>query len=170
MRDFFYKFKIKKENSKNYKKKLINKYKLKITPGIKTQNEIINSIKKQFDLIEAEIKEIEAIEPIFWKHSVLENIFEINKNKDKLYFMIFKVLKNKKSKKLYNKAIKMSELFEDEFIFIVFEKSTNFMTTNFSKLQTKLFLEKGISQYDYENETSLFISYLIMLNNFCKQK
>lgn len=151
------------ENSKLHKHNLIKKYKLKIIPGIKSQTEIINLLKNEFDLVEISSTDVE---PIFWKHGVIKNVSYFNSNNDKNQFIIYKVLSNNKSKKLYSYARKMSELMDDDIIFIVFEKATNYMTSNVSKVQTKLLLLQGVSEYDYNNNTPVLINYIRMLEHY----
>lgn len=132
------------ENSRLYKNHLIKKYKPHITPKINSQEEIIALLEQEFDLVRACVDDIE---PIFWKIGVLFNLEEYNT--DSYEFEILKIKRNEKSESFYQYFLKWDEISDDENIFVIFEKNTDFMTTKCNKLIAKMILLKGVSQYDY---------------------
>lgn len=152
------KIKTKYENSELYKKKLIKKYKAIIKPGYKTQDEILKLLKNKFDLVEITVNDISDS---FWECCVISNF----NNVSDLHFSIYKVLYNDRSKKIYKNTPELCCNELDEFIFLVFEQSSEYFISNSNVLTSMMILERGISEYDYINNTPSFVFYLKMLDN-----
>jgi len=150
-------------DSEEYKKKIIKEYKSKIIPGIKNFHSLIKDLKEKIDLLEVVSRDIDKI---FWVYGVMEKVKTMPKHLDHLIFKIFKVINNSKSRNLYRYAYNSGELETNKSIFIVFEKSTRLMVSNCTKLNCKLVLYKGISKYDYENNTPCLIYYLTSLKSY----
>lgn len=155
------------KRSKLYKQKLIKKYKPKITPRVRTHAELIELLKKEFDLTKINADEVE---PNFWKYGVMENVSYDGVPNSSLRFQIFRIERNEKSKMLYISAKKEFQVDDDENIIVVFESKTKYMTSNFNRLLCKLFLFEGVSDFDYENETPEFMGYLDLLNDYLENE
>lgn len=56
--------------------------------------------------------------------------------------------------------------FQDDRIYVVFEKGTGYIRSNNNKLLLELFLERGVSQYDFDNDTNWLRSYLFYLESY----
>ena len=153
------------ENSKFYQKRLIKKYKPKLNVGINDFDKIIKLLSNEFDL--SKISE-DDVDSIFWQHAVLGDFSESESNS--LEFKIFKIRRNEKSIELYKYAEGTSEIIDDnDNIIIVFEESTSFMTSNCNKILRKMLILHGVSEFDYNNETPLFIWYLRELDSYIKE-
>lgn len=151
---------IKFENSEFYKNKLIKRYKPLITPGVKSQDELIVSLEKHFDLEETDKA---VMSKTFLELCVMGNID--CDEPDMLDFQIFKVVKNEKSEALY--ACEKYDLDDDD-IFIIFEEHNNFFISNSQIVEMLLIIKEGISLEDYENETPEFINYIRCCRYFCQ--
>ena len=68
-----------------------------------------------------------------------------------------------KSKNYYDQAFLHGALEEDELIRIVFEKNTGYIECQSQELYKELRLLQGVSQYDIENNTSVFWDYCTLL-------
>lgn len=160
----FYKLKMQYENSSYYKKKLIKKYKKKLTPGMKTTLELIQILNNNYNTQEILS---ESINPVFWKYSVFSNL-ESSQNKKETYcFKIFKIIRDNKSEKMYRFWEKIDD---SDFIFVIFETNTGFITGNCHLLLQFLIIERGIGNYDYKNNTSVMINYLMNLHHYKKTR
>lgn len=153
MMNLYIKAVTKYENSIYFKNRLIKKYKQMIAPGINTQEEIILSLKKQFDLIEINKN---SVSKVFWKVAVLDNLN--NKQSTNLDFKVYKIINNLKSKELYND--------ENEDILVIFESYNDYFISNSQAMQQLLILEKGISEQDYISNSDVLINYLRIYRNY----
>lgn len=141
------------ENSIYFKNRLIKKYKRMIVPGINTQEKIILSLKKQFDLIEINKN---SVSKVFWKVAVVDNLN--NKQSTNLDFKVYKLINNLKSKEIYND--------EKEDILVIFESYNDYFISNSQAMQQLLILEKGISEQDYISNSDVLINYLRIYKNY----
>lgn len=87
---------LKYENSEFYKNKLIKRYKPLITPGVKSQDELIISLEKHFDL---ELTDKAVMSKTFLELCVMGNID--CDEPDMIDFEIYRVVRNSKSEALY---------------------------------------------------------------------
>lgn len=101
---------LKYENSEFYKNKLIKRYKPLITPGVKSQDELIISLEKHFDL---ELTDKAVMSKTFLELCVMGNID--CDEPDMIDFEIYRVVRNSKSEALY--ACEKYDLDDDD-IFI----------------------------------------------------
>lgn len=162
------KFKI-RNDSKTNSDYLINKYKFKITPGEKTVEELILFLKGKVDITETVITELTQSILEHVKYNVIHGIRnQDNLSADDLNFNVFKLLKNEKSNSYYQYYVPNIANYNDNTIYIVFEKKTRSIYTNNNKLLLELFIERGISQYDYDNNTNLLSAYLFHLDTYSK--
>lgn len=153
MMNLYIKAVTKYENSIYFKNRLIKKYKRMIVPGINTQEKIILSLKKQFDLIEINKN---SVSKVFWKVAVVDNLN--NKQSTNLDFKVYKLINNLKSKEIYND--------EKEDILVIFESYNDYFISNSQAMQQLLILEKGISEQDYISNSDVLINYLRIYKNY----
>lgn len=153
MMNLYIKAVTKYENSIYFKNRLIKKYKRMIVPGINTQEKIILSLKKQFDLIEINKN---SVSKVFWKVAVVDNLN--NKHSTNLDFKVYKLINNLKSKEIYND--------EKEDILVIFESYNDYFISNSQAMQQLLILEKGISEQDYRSNSDVLINYLRIYKNY----
>lgn len=123
-------------------------------------DEIIKILKDNYDLLQIEIKDISEI---FFK-MMLENYFS-DVDINTLDFVVYKIKRNRKSKKLYKYLIKRQLLHRQDFIFIIFENTTNLFDTNCSVMLDKLIILKGASEEDYKNNSIKYQHYIATLND-----
>ncbi|MEG6522252.1 hypothetical protein [Desulfotomaculum sp. 1211_IL3151] len=81
---------------------------------------------------------------------------------DDLNFVAYKIVNNPKSNSYYQ--YDYAHFIENDLIFVVLETKTGFIHSNSGKLMLELRIEQGVSQYDYDNQTLLFIDYLASLD------
>lgn len=143
---------LKYENSEFYKNKLIKRYKPLITPGVKSQDELIISLEKHFDL---ELTDKAVMSKTFLELCVMGNID--CDEPDMIDFEIYRVVRNSKSEALY--ACEKYDLDDDD-IFIIFEEHNNFFISNSQIVEMLLIIKEGVSAEDYENETPEFLNYI----------
>ena len=141
----------------------------KITPGEKSVENLIDFLKGKVDIVETEITEL--TKSIF-KH-IIHNAVHGNQNQknltaNELNFIVYKVLKNNRSNSYYQSYIPKVDHSEDVTIYVVFEKKTRGIYTNSNILFLELSIERGVSQYDYDNDTDLFKGYLFYLDSYSK--
>lgn len=153
-------------NNSNY---VLMKNEHKITPGEKSVENLIDFLKGKVDIVETEITEL--TKSIF-KH-IIHNAVHGNQNQknltaNELNFIVYKVLKNNRSNSYYQSYIPKVDHSEDVTIYVVFEKKTRGIYTNSNILFLELSIERGVSQYDYDNDTDLFKGYLFYLDSYSK--
>lgn len=73
-----------------------------------------------------------------------------------------------RAKSLYNSAESRAEVENDDIIFVL-EETTEFMVSNSNMLNMLLILLKGVSDFDYNNETPVFENYVRILHTFSKE-
>ena len=151
---------LKYENSEFYKNKLIKRYKPLITPGVKSQDELIISLEKHFDL---EQTDKAVMSKTFLELCVMGNID--CDEPDMIDFEIYRVVRNSKSEALY--ACEKYDLDDDD-IFIIFEEHNNFFISNSQIVEMLLIIKEGVSAEDYENETPEFLNYIRVCRYFCQ--
>lgn len=149
---------VKYENSDFYRNKIIKRYKPLITPGVKSQDELIVSLEKHFDLEESETA---TVTKSFLELCVYGNIN--CDNPEMLDFQIFKVVRNEKSAVLY--ACEEEDLLGED-IYIIFEEHNNFFISNSQIVEMLLIIKEGVTEEDYEEETPEFYNYLLTCHYF----
>ncbi|MCL6479491.1 MAG: hypothetical protein K6T65_13985 [Peptococcaceae bacterium] len=156
----------------NSRDPLIVKYKHKIIPGEKNVDELIEYLKRKVDIVE--ISATELVNPIL--QFITYNVVHCIRNKqlkltaDELNFIAYKLIRNDKSTSYYqNDYVHVGEQ-EDDIIFVVLETKTGSIYSNSNKLQLELFVEQGVSQYDYDNETLMLVSYLSYLDRYSNEE
>lgn len=154
---------------------LMKKYKHKITPGEKSVEELIDFLKGKVDIVETATTELDQS---FYEYYIIGNVVRgTNENliANELNFIIYKVLKNNRSNPYYQCYVpnirnpenpENLKNPEDAPIYVVFEKRTRRIYTNSNRLRLELYIERGVSQYDYDNDTDLLHSYLFYLHSY----
>lgn len=148
---------------------LVKKYKHKITPGEKSVEKLIDFLKGKVDIEEIAITELmqSIIQSITYNviHSLRNQ--ELNLTAGELIFFAYKLSKSNKNSPYYQLDFaNLSKDPEKDMIYVVFEKKTGVIHSNCNKLLKELFIEQGVSQYDYDNETSLLYGYLHYLDSY----
>jgi len=156
----------------NNRDRLKKKYKHKITPGEKSVEELIEHLKHKVDIVEIATTEL--------RKSILQHIIynvincirnQQNLSADELNILAYKLIKNGKSNSYYQcNYAHISDDEEDDIIYVVIETKTGAIHSNSSKLLLELFVEQGISQYDYDNETLIFDAYLGYLDWYSNEE
>ena len=67
----------------------------------------------------------------------------------------------------YNAALKSTG---EKYIYVIFERNTGYISTNSAQLQLELSVEQGVSQYDYDNDTDMFLYYITCLDRLKKEE
>lgn len=152
---------------------LLKKYKHKIIPGEKNVEELIDYLKHKVDIVE--IATTELIK--FILQHIIYNVVhcirnqQLNLTAEELNFVAYKLIKNDKSNSYYQyDYVHIDDEQEDDLIFVVFEARTGSIYSNSNKLQLELFVEQGVSQYDYDNETLMLVSYLSYLDRYSNEE
>ncbi|WP_449241317.1 hypothetical protein [Desulfoscipio gibsoniae] len=146
---------------------LIKKYKHKIMPREKSVEELIDYLKHKTDIVE--IATTALLES--YVKLMIFNIIHCLRNEKfaipahEFNFVAYKIIRNHKSNPYYqHDYVHFFDVQEDDFIFVIFETKTGVIHCNSGRLMLELHIEQGVSQYDYDNETLLFIDYLCSLD------
>lgn len=83
-----------------------------------------------------------------------------------LEWAAYELENNRENEKYYNDIL--MEL-PGETIIVVFEKKTGWITSNCQLLLLELFVERGVSKFDYDNETGNFNCYLIYMDGYLRR-
>lgn len=87
----------------------------------------------------------------------------IIKSKDEINVLCMEIIKNNKSEQFYQYEEKKGHSFNIIYVFLVPE--IDYIESNCSLLQQKLYLYQGIKKYDVENKTYKFDFYNRLLEN-----
>lgn len=156
----------------NNRDPLLKKYKHKIIPGEKNVDELIKYLKNKVNIVE--ISTTELVKPIL--QCITYNVVHCIRNEqlkltaDELNFVAHKLIRNDKSNSYYQYDYVHIDEQEDDLIFVIFEMRTGNIYSNSNKLQLELFVEQGVSQYDYDNETLMLVSYLSYLDRYSNEE
>lgn len=168
-------------NKKNQKKildHLLNKYKKDIIVGEKNYVELIKYLGSEFLLKE---KNIDDIAPSILGHMIY-NILKSQSNRSvnelecmkrpeqfiksgQFSFIAYDFPKSIENCVFYNQYELQNE---NEEIYIIFETNTNAFFTPCTKLCEKLYIVKGVSQYDLNNKTIALLNYLFNIDFYVK--
>lgn len=147
---------------------LLKKYKHKIIPGEKSVEELIDYLKGKVDIVE--IATSELIPSIFQyiKFNVVNCMrnHDLNLTASDLNLLAYKLIKNNNNTSYYQEFKHISNDYEYDIIYVVFEKRTGYINSNCNKLLLELFIEQGISQYDYDHDTILLTGYISYLHKY----
>jgi len=140
----------------NNREDLLKKYKHKIMPGEKSIEELIDFLKQKVDI--KEISTTDLPESIM-KHIAFNAVHclrnqRLNLTAREFNFIAYKVLKNDKSNLYYqSNYAHISNNEKGDIIYVVFETKTGCINSNCNRLLLELFIEQGISEFDYKNKT-----------------
>jgi len=140
------------------------KYKQDIQANAKSADEITEFIKNKFTVEKIELEKLSFYANIMFDNAKKNLISHLQSNsktvcEDKFDFTVFRIENDKSSSRYF----KEKDSFEN-CIYIVIEKSARYIFTNSSVLQNELLILRGISQYDIDNDTVDFRSYLFYLS------
>lgn len=131
--------------------KIIDKYKSKVPVRERSVAEVIEWLKKKVDVEEISSDEISK------QYNIRNKMFLYNckdiTNKEDFLVKVFRVFRNEKSYKYYE------ECFDEELL--LWLEETNFIIdTTSNLLYRELMIYKGISEYDYVNDTIKLSEYI----------
>lgn len=136
--------------------KRLEKYKTRIEPGTKSIEEIYMWLTERFDLIEL------SKEQIYQDYRIRNDVFKQNclslTNNNDFKIRAFQIVKNEKSYAYFEDED------EEELILWVEDYSLTFDCSS-NRLFRELMIEKGISQFDYEQNTPRLAEYIILYFN-----
>ncbi|OLA34871.1 MAG: hypothetical protein BHW38_02175 [Firmicutes bacterium CAG:321_26_22] len=133
-------------NMNKYVKSLIKKYKNPSIIGEKSIEEVIAYLKQKF-VIKDITQKISDIEIKRFKFNIVHSLDGENISPENIKFYAA-------SKEYYQ------EMDDEEKIYVYIDETSGYIESNCSGLFTELALYKGISQYDYDNNTDKLIEYL----------
>ena len=140
-------------NMNKYVKRLIKKYKNPSIIGEKSIEEVIDYLKQKF-VIKDITQNISDIEMKICRFNIMHSLDGENILPENIKFYAYRVEDSTASKRYYQ------EMDDDEKIYVYIEEISRYFESNSSGLFTELELYKGISQYDYDNNTDKLIEYL----------
>ena len=140
-------------NMNKYVKSLIKKYKNPSIIGEKSIEEVIAYLKQKF-VIKDITQKISDIEIKRFKFNIVHSLDGENISPENIKFYAYRVEDSTASKEYYQ------EMGDEEKIYVYIDETSGYIESNCSGLFTELALYKGISQYDYDNNTDKLIEYL----------
>lgn len=140
-------------NMNKYVKSLIKKYKNPSIIGEKSIEEVIAYLKQKF-VIKDIAQKISDIEIKRFKFNIVHSLDGENISPENIKFYAYRVEDSTASKEYYQ------EMDDEEKIYVYIDETSGYIESNCSGLFTELALYKGISQYDYDNNTDKLIEYL----------
>lgn len=150
------------------KENMVSKLKHSVISGKKTPSDLADWIKTKFDV---KLISFSKFSDAFFS-SIKFNALHAITNKylclseGDFEFVLYQIIENEKSNVYYDSFDLRNA--GEEFIFIILERKTGYVFTNHNKLQLELVMEQGISQYDYDNETDVFVNYLSCIDRINK--
>lgn len=136
--------------------KRLEKYKNRLEPGAKSIEEIYAWLTDHFDLIEL------SKEQIYQDYRIRNDVFRQNcyslTGNNNFRIRAFQIKKNEKS------HVYFEDEDEEELILWVEDNSLTFECSS-NRLFRELVIEKGISQFDYEQNTLKLAEYIIFYFN-----
>ena len=125
----------------------IKMFKHLIPIGEKDSKDLINYLKNKFDLVEIDFSELPSYKRDMLsenaKHSV-RNI-KLNVELKDMSFRYFKIIENEKS----IEYVDPREAEYGDFLFLILEEKTKYMSTNSGKLLTEMTYISGVSKESY---------------------
>ena len=140
-------------NMNKYVKTQIKKYKNSSIIGEKSIEEVIAYLKQKF-VIKDITQKISDIEIKRFKFNIVHSLDGENISPENIKFHAYRVEDSTASKEYYQ------EMDDEEKIYVYIDETSGYIESNCSGLFTELALYKGISQYDYDNNTDKLIEYL----------
>ena len=140
-------------NMNKYVKSLIKKYKNPSIIGEKSIEEVIAYLKQKF-VIKDITQKISDIEIKRFKFNIVHSLDGENISPENIKFYAYRVEDSTASKEYYQ------EMDDEEKIYVYIDETSGYIESNCSGLFIELALYKGISQYDYDNNTDKLIEYL----------
>ena len=139
----------------------IKMFKHLIPIGERDSKDLINYLKNKFDLVELNFSEL----PPYKKYMLSENAkyfvgnIKLNVEIKDMSFRLFKIIENEKS----IEYVDPREAEYGNFLFLVVEEKTKYMSTNSGKLLTEMIYISGLSEESYLEEDLVFKNLLSFL-------
>lgn len=148
-----------------YKQSLKEKYSQYLKPQ-KSLAEVEDYLKQRFDMKNVSLEEEDPIFLHIAKLNCLHSLKnqKLNLNIDEFTFVAYEILQNKKSEDDYK--LSRECLGKDTKIFVLIEKNTEEITSNWEKLKIELIIERGICQYHCEKETPEYFGHLVTIESY----
>ena len=139
----------------------IKMFKHLIPIGERDSKDLISYLKNKFDLVEINFSELPSYKRDMLsenaKYSV-ENI-KLNLEIKDMYFRFFKIIENEKS----IEYVDPREAEYGNFLFLILEEKTKYMSSNSGKLLTEMTYVSGVSKESYLEEDYVFKNLLSFL-------
>lgn len=152
------------EQMDKYKQELIDKYKHLVKPGKKTIDELTEFLIKKASAIQIDFSSLLDITRKGLIMGITPHIEERNLNLkvDDLNFLVFILPHNGQDSTYYQYPYRPTSIdgYGDDLICIILERNTDYISCNCSRLFLDVVLERGISEYDYDNDTIELLIYL----------
>jgi len=139
----------------------IKMFKHLIPIGERDSKDLINYLKNKFDLVELNFSELPPYKKYMLSESAKYSVGNIKLNveiKD-MSFRLFKIIENEKS----IEYVDPREAEYGNFLFLVVEEKTKYMSTNSGRLLTEMIYISGLSEESYLEEDLVFKNLLSFL-------
>lgn len=149
-------------------KNLIALYKPQIIPQHKDVSDLCSWLNSHLDIEEFPFTEFSNS---FINQLNFSAVNAITNQKLKLtaeqfQFVSYRLLPTEKNR-VYNASLGNTG---EKYIYVIFERNTGYISTNNALLQLELSVEQGVSQYDYDNNTDIFLYYITCLERLKKKE
>lgn len=155
----------------DYYKFLKETYKSGITPGKKNVEEIECYLKESFGAQDYALSKMESSYLVIEKTNAFHAQDAFNAQGDEKKFSIeemelaaFYIPLNEETAVYYEELARMGIDGEEEPLVVLLEKRTGYTTSRSNKLAVRVWIDVGITQEDYDNETLAFYDYCMKLD------
>jgi len=150
----------------SYYDEQVQMFKGTIPIGPKPISELVELLETQVDLKKIALSDLpgHALQTAMLNatHCILNKDLQLKY--DNMSFIAFQVIKNDKSRQY------CSDVSQEKFIYVIFEKHTGYISSNSNRLFLELELARGVSQYEFDIEGDQFRSLLAHLTiTYCKK-
>ncbi len=161
------------EQLSKFQIELINRYKHLVTNRhLKTVDELSEFLENKLSAVPIAFSEFNQTTRKVMMMSIECKIKDekLNLDLNDLEFLPYIIPKNGCGANYYNYPYTNAELRDKDMIYVILEKHINYyMHCNSPKLFLDLAIERGVSQYDYDNNTSKLILYLMNMDSLKKR-
>lgn len=139
----------------------IKMFKHLIPIGERDSKDLIDYLKNKFDLVEINFSELPSYKKDMLRESAKHSLGNIKLNVDikDMYFRYFKIIENEKS----IEYVDPREAEYGDFLFLILEEKTKYISSNSGRLLTEMIYISGISMESYLEEDLLFKELLSFL-------
>lgn len=147
---------------------LIALYKPQIIPQQKNILELHGWLSSHFNIEEFPLTEFSNsfIKQLYFSVANAITNEKLRLKAEQFQFVSYRLLPTDKNC-VYNAVLhKIGE----KYIYVIFEKNTGYISTNNAQLHLELSVEQGVSQYDYDNNTDIFLYYITCIDRLQKKE